>query len=112
MSKRLICVLSVERDKINPAALNCGNQSHHHISRAEAVVLEKSGDVEWIKQPFNGKEKGIVRVLKTKRQYLWDVPMRGMSAKYGATLAGALTKKKEIWPQVMLSDIRQHASVR
>jgi hypothetical protein len=95
-----VCVLRGERSGIDFATLNCGNQSHFHISRAEAVVLEKGGDVEWLREPSNRKEKGIVRVLKQ------NFSIRGLSCKVGAILARAV-RGKEAWALVMLADIRR-----
>jgi hypothetical protein len=96
----MVCVLQGERLVIDLATLNCGDKSHHHIARDEAVVLEKKGEVEWIKEPANRKEKGIVRVLKQ------NFSIRGLSSKVGTILASAV-RAKEIWALVMLADIRR-----
>ena len=96
----MVCVLHGERHEINPATIICYDQSHQHISRDEATILEHDGDVEWIKEPVNRNEKGIVRVLKQ------NFSIRGLSCKVGAVLARAL-KAKEPWAIVMLADTQR-----
>jgi hypothetical protein len=98
--RSMVCVLRGERDEIEAATLNCGNQSHYHISRAEAIILEKNGEVEWIREPANRKEKGIVRALKQ------NFSIRGLSCKVGTILASAV-RAKEIWALTVLADIRR-----
>jgi hypothetical protein len=101
MSRRAwVCVLRGERDEIDLATVNCSNQSHYHIRRDEAIALEKNGEVEWLKEPANRKEKGIVRVLKQ------NFSIRGLSCKVGTILASAV-RAKETWALVMLGDIRR-----
>ena len=96
----MVCVLHGERHEINPATLKCFDQSHEHISREVAAILEHDGQVEWIKKPANRKEKGIVRALKQ------NFSIRGLSCKVGAILANAL-KAKEPWAIVMLADTQR-----
>jgi hypothetical protein len=107
MALSKVCMLDPTHDRIDLGRLNCGNQSHTHLSRAQANELVRKGAVEWIKEPVNRGDKGIVRVLK--RNYA----IRGLSSKVGDVLAVALhvdkdiKKEREPWAEIMLSDIRR-----
>ena len=72
-----------------------------HLSRFEAEEMVQRGTAEWIKQPTNRKEKGIVRRLKK------NFAVRGLSAKVGATLVHSLNEHHP-WAGVMLADIRRN----
>jgi hypothetical protein len=100
MSRRAgVCVVNAERGTVNPATLNCGDQSHFHISQAEARIQEKSGEVEWVKEPKSRGDRGIVRLLKE------NYSIRGLSAKVGQTLATAV-QNREPWALVMQAEMR------
>jgi len=97
----MVCVVNAERGKVDPKALNCGNQSHHHISQAEARIRITDGEVEWVKEPTSRGDKGIVLVLNQ------NFSIRGLSCKAGGILARAL-RRGEVWAQVMRSDEHKH----
>ncbi len=100
MSRRAgVCVVNAERGTVDPATLNRGDRSHFHISQAEARTQEKSGEVEWVKEPKSRGDKGIVRLLKE------NYSIRGLSAKVGQTLAAAV-RNQEPWARVMLTEMR------
>jgi hypothetical protein len=101
MAKSRVCLLDPEANRIEGAPLNCGNQSHAHISRVEAIELVCKGAVEWVEESGARSQKGIVRILK--RNYA----IRGLSSKVGAILAHALTENRQPWACVMLSDIQR-----
>ena len=97
MGRDWVCLVEGEHGTIDPAMLNCGNQSHAHISRDDAESRVSAGKVEWIKQPVTRRDKGVVRILKDKPRF------RGLSARFGETLAIAV-QNQELWARVMLSD--------
>lgn len=98
-------MVDIEHDRIDLGRLNCGDQSHSHVGQVEAFELVEKGAAEWIREPANSKDKGIVRILRE------NGAIRGLSAKVGATLAIALEEDKEIkkerepWAVLMLADI-------
>lgn len=98
----MVCVLIGEREAIDLARINCGDQSHHHITQPDATLMVEDDSAEWLKQPKNRHEKGIIRLLNQ------DFNVRDLSCRIGAFLARSLREKRG-WAIAMLQDWRHKA---
>jgi hypothetical protein len=99
-SGRLVCVLRGDRSELSLDTLDCDDQSHHHITRAQAIVKVENGEVEWISKPANRKVRAIVRILKG------SYSIRGLSAKVGQDLARRIRNKEDL-ALVILAEIQR-----
>jgi hypothetical protein len=88
---------------------------HHHVGWKELNEYHLDGSLQPVDgvrehaKDENGREPDYIlewlipgRVLRYKK----ELPIRGMSSKYGTYLADALSKRK-LWARVFLADMRR-----
>jgi hypothetical protein len=97
MSYKRYCLVRPSWTPDDCARHTCDDRSHIHLSRSQLAALEADDLVEWLHQPVNRHDKGIVRLRRL-------LPARGLSCRVGAELAEAV-QRGLAWARVMLADI-------
>ena len=102
MGRTLVCMMTGEREDVC-RAVSEGAYGGVMISRSDAIELARARMVEWIKEPKNSWDRGVIRLLKKGRPF-------GLSCQVGEYLALAVREKRP-WAELMLSEIRRaHAA--
>jgi hypothetical protein len=104
VSRKRFCLVPPFWTLADCARHTCDDRTHHHLSRGQVHELELDGLIEWIFFPQTNREKGIVRIRRL-------IPVRGLSARIGETLAEAV-RLRHPWALMMLSEIRGQPSSR
>jgi hypothetical protein len=84
----------------------CVDNSHSHLTKAEAYELQTLGLVEWLRGSLNNATPQVKAVLRISRYF----PVRGLSCRVGGELAAMLCGHNRDIASSMLDNIRHRPS--